>query len=153
MTRIARLTNALPEWMRSARWRITIVYTTALFLLAALLLGAVYVSLHISLQGETVAENVARIVTIDPQTGPRFFVEEGAVTRVFEAAVNRHVLATMRKFALGGLAILFLVGLVVGWVIAGRVLAPIDRITGVAQRIQATDLSQRIGLQGPNDEL
>jgi signal transduction histidine kinase len=49
--------------------------------------------------------------------------------------------------------VLFFASLVVGWVVAGRVLAPIGRITGVAREIQATDLSRRIRLQGPNDEL
>jgi signal transduction histidine kinase len=38
-------------------------------------------------------------------------------------------------------------------VIAGRVLAPIGRITSVAREIQATDLSRRIELPGPEDEL
>jgi signal transduction histidine kinase len=38
-------------------------------------------------------------------------------------------------------------------VLAHRALQPIGRITRVARRIQATDLSQRIELQGPEDEL
>jgi len=41
----------------------------------------------------------------------------------------------------------------VGWVVAGRVLRPIGRITAVARDIQATDLSRRIELPGPDDEL
>src|SRR4029453_2681539 len=41
----------------------------------------------------------------------------------------------------------------VGWVVAGHVIAPIQRITDVAREIQATDLSRRIELQGPDDEL
>ena len=43
--------------------------------------------------------------------------------------------------------------LAVGWLVAGRVLAPIGRITAVARDIQATDLSRRIALAGPPDEL
>ena len=45
------------------------------------------------------------------------------------------------------------VGQGLGGVVAGRVLRPIGRITGVAREIQATDLSRRIHLRGPNDEL
>jgi signal transduction histidine kinase len=156
VTRIARLTNALPEWMRSARWRITIVYTTALFLLAALLLGAVYLSVHMSLQRETVASSHWETVAGNPEAIVRVAPEGTQVflnAHTFEAAVNAHVLDTLRTFSLEALGMLFLVGLGAGWVIAGRILAPIDRITGVAQRIQATDLSQRIDLEGPNDEL
>ena len=43
--------------------------------------------------------------------------------------------------------------LAVGWVIAGRVLAPIAHITSVAREIQARELSRRIELDGPDDEL
>jgi signal transduction histidine kinase len=49
--------------------------------------------------------------------------------------------------------VLFVVSLGIGWVVSGRVLSPINRITEVARRIQATDLSQRIALEGPEDEL
>ena len=48
---------------------------------------------------------------------------------------------------------LFVASLGVGWVVAGRVLRPIGRITAVARDIQATDLSRRIELPGPDDEL
>jgi signal transduction histidine kinase len=49
--------------------------------------------------------------------------------------------------------VLFVASLGVGWVVAGRVLRPIGRITSVAREIQATDLSRRIELPGPDDEL
>ena len=41
----------------------------------------------------------------------------------------------------------------IGWVVAGRVLRPIGRISDVARDIQATDMSRRIDLDGPDDEL
>jgi signal transduction histidine kinase len=59
----------------------------------------------------------------------------------------------LRSYSFGALGAMFLVSLGVGWVVAGRVLAPIDRITGVARDIQATDLKRRIALKGPPDEL
>jgi signal transduction histidine kinase len=40
-----------------------------------------------------------------------------------------------------------------GLFLANRALRPIDRITRTAQRIGAEDLSQRIGLRGPDDEV
>ncbi|MCZ7570459.1 MAG: heavy metal sensor histidine kinase [Ardenticatenaceae bacterium] len=40
-----------------------------------------------------------------------------------------------------------------GWFLANRALAPIDRITRTAQRIGAENLSGRIDLQGPDDEV
>ncbi|QWS32794.1 sensor histidine kinase [Curtobacterium aetherium] len=41
----------------------------------------------------------------------------------------------------------------VGWVVSRRMLAPIDRITAAATRISASTLHERIGLDGPDDEL
>jgi two-component system sensor histidine kinase VanS len=50
------------------------------------------------------------------------------------------------------LAFLLVFGLLGGWIIAGRMLAPLTRITE-ATRVAATgSLSHRIALEGPNDE-
>ena len=67
--------------------------------------------------------------------------------------MNEHTLATMRNISFGALGVLFVVSLGIGWVVAGRTLRPIDRITEVAREIQATNLSRRIALEGPDDEL
>ncbi|HUQ61258.1 HAMP domain-containing protein, partial [Lentzea sp.] len=40
-----------------------------------------------------------------------------------------------------------------GWVVAGRVLAPLHSITTTAHRLEAERLDQRIELDGPPDEL
>ena len=67
--------------------------------------------------------------------------------------MNQRTLRNLRNFSLGALAALFVASLAVGWVIAGRVLAPIAHITQVAREIQAAELSRRIELDGPDDEL
>jgi signal transduction histidine kinase len=41
----------------------------------------------------------------------------------------------------------------IGWAIAGRVLAPLKRITGTAQRVSDQRLGERIEVTGPDDEL
>src|SRR5690606_9012714 len=56
-------------------------------------------------------------------------------------------------YSFTALGLLFIGSLGTGWIVSGRVLRPIGRITGVAREIQATDLSRRIHLRGPNDEL
>ena len=83
------------------------------------------------------------------QTEERTFVDAQA----FERQVNQRTLRNLRNFSLGALAALFVASLAVGWVIAGRVLAPIAHITQVAREIQAAELSRRIELDGPDDEL
>ena len=46
-----------------------------------------------------------------------------------------------------------LVAAAVGWVVAGRVLAPLKRISGTARRVSEERLGERIPVGGPQDEL
>jgi signal transduction histidine kinase len=48
---------------------------------------------------------------------------------------------------------MFVLSLVIGWFVAGRMLRPVGRITATTQEITATDLTRRIGATGPHDEL
>lgn len=70
-----------------------------------------------------------------------------------ELDAYRRALASLRRSMLLALAALFFGSFVAGWWLSGRVLAPIRRITEVAQGITATDLGRRISLVGPRDEL
>ena len=141
--------NRLPEWMRSIRFRYTLMYSAVLFGLAALVVGAIYLILWFSLREPMPILNGH---VTDHLTGQSFAVDI-VTAREFERLVHQQTLDRLRTFSFEALIVLFFASLVVGWVIAGRVLAPIGRITGVAREIQATDLSRRIRMQGPNDEL
>jgi hypothetical protein len=57
--------------------------------------------------------------------------------------------------AFGGiaLAIMAVVSIGLGWVVAGRVLSPIRVMTSNARHISAENLHERLGVQGPSDEL
>jgi signal transduction histidine kinase len=46
-----------------------------------------------------------------------------------------------------------LVAAAVGWLVAGRVLAPLKRITGTAKRVSEERFGERIPVTGPEDEL
>ena len=50
------------------------------------------------------------------------------------------------------LAFLLVFGLVGGWLLAGRMLAPLSRITDATRTAATGSLSHRIRLEGPNDE-
>ena len=50
------------------------------------------------------------------------------------------------------LAFLLVFGLAGGWLLAGSMLAPLRRITGVARQAGAGSLSQRVQMEGRNDE-
>ena len=51
------------------------------------------------------------------------------------------------------LAVMAVVSIMFGWLVAGRFLAPVRAITASARRISATSLHERLSLQGPDDEL
>lgn len=59
-------------------------------------------------------------------------------------------LAGQYAIALAGTALL---ALALGWIVAGRVLAPVARMTATARRISDEHLGERIALDGPEDEL
>ncbi len=50
-------------------------------------------------------------------------------------------------------AVMVLVSLALGWLIAGRLLRPLRSITATARDISARNLDQRLGLDGPHDEI
>jgi signal transduction histidine kinase len=51
------------------------------------------------------------------------------------------------------LAIMAILSIWLGWVIAGRVLRPLRTITNAARDISASNLHRRLALEGPDDEL
>src|SRR5262249_31718533 len=61
-----------------------------------------------------------------------------------------HALLVQSSIALGLVAI---ASLALGWLIAGRVLRPLTAITETARRLSASNLDERIDLDGPDDEL
>jgi signal transduction histidine kinase len=51
------------------------------------------------------------------------------------------------------LAVVSVLALLAGWLVAGRILRPIRTITRTARRISSTSLDERLSLAGPQDEL
>ena len=82
---------------------------------------------------------------------------DSAVVGVLEVGLNQDDVDETLRVLLLIMAIAYPVTLAVasfgGVFLAGRALSPIDRLTALAQRISAEDLSQRLELDLPNDEL
>jgi len=140
------LVDRLPEWARSIRFRYTLLYSAVLFGLAAFVVAGLYLVLLMVLRHEPVSAGRGTICRFGDCITLISFQE-------FERLVNSRTLKELRNYSFGALGVLFVASLGVGWVVAGRVLKPIGRITSVAREIQATDLSRRIELPGPEDEL
>ncbi|HLW96968.1 MAG TPA: HAMP domain-containing sensor histidine kinase [Solirubrobacteraceae bacterium] len=74
----------------------------------------------------------------------------------FANALNNRRAVDLHRLQIGyavALAAMALVSGVLGWLVAGRVLAPLRTITATAERISGTNLSERLAMTGPRDEL
>jgi signal transduction histidine kinase len=69
------------------------------------------------------------------------------------AAQRSTTLTHLLIYSLLGLAGATLLAVVAGWIVAGRILRPVHRLTAAARVASEQNLSQRIALQGPRDEL
>ena len=142
----------------SIRTRLALLYSILLFGLAAIVVGSIYLSLSRTLSDEPVSRDArysdmivgAEPASADPGGDSR---PVGGRLAAFEEEVNRRALDRLRTYSVTAVAALFLGSLAVGWYVAGLVLRPIGRISSVAREISATDLSRRIELGGPDDEL
>ncbi|MEA2411391.1 MAG: two-component system, OmpR family, sensor histidine kinase VanS [Thermoleophilaceae bacterium] len=71
---------------------------------------------------------------------------------ILEPTYERAVLREFAPTAAMVMAFLLAFGLVGGWLLAGRMLAPLDRITDATRRAASGSLSHRIQLEGRTDE-
>jgi len=138
----------------SIRFRLSVQYSAIVFGLGGALLGLVYMALRNWLRGQTMTQYVwsGREVVVEgvEVVLPSLAARE---VRMIESVYNEIVLNEVAKATILALVALFLLSIVVGWVMSGRVLRPVKEITDVAREIQASDLSRRIALEGPDDEI
>jgi signal transduction histidine kinase len=95
--------------------------------------------------------------TVNPDpTGPEALPDLAQ----FQAAATQYVTDTRARendalllyFSIA-LGIMAVVAAALGWFVAGRALRPLRRITESARRISATNLHERLALDGPDDDL
>lgn len=142
--------------MRTIRVRLALTTSLWLSVISALILAGVYFALSTTIDA----------APLDPVTVKKFDrkADGTMVYRVGESfqaadmesvqrAVNYSTLSTLRDYSLLALGVIFVISLVVGWFVAGRLLRPVGEITRTANRLSASDLSQRINASGPKDEL
>jgi signal transduction histidine kinase len=145
----------LPGVVRSVRFRLTALYSAMLFALAALVVGGIYLGLSRSTDAHPITRTYQAEKLIRGPDGQ--LRSHGTLTvaevKDVESAVSYQTRQTIWKYSLGMLGGLFVASLGIGWVLSGRVLRPVRSIARTAEEIQATDLSRRIRLGGPDDEL
>lgn len=140
---------------QSIRFRLSVQYSALVFGLGGALLGLVYLAVQRGLNSETMMVHLWEGRRVPLDSGQVFVLPayDEIEIRAIETIYNEIVLREVARFTIIAIGILFLLSIVVGWVMSGRVLKPVGEITTVAREIQASDLSRRIGLEGPDDEL
>jgi hypothetical protein len=144
----------------TVRLRLTLLYS-ALFLLAgAVLLGVTYGLVANNLPDDRIVVRSFEQPALPPEAGvegPGIIVNgvpadpsflEALPVRVRDEALDELVVQ-----GLAALGVLGVMSVGLGWVVAGRVLAPLHSITATARRLSEENLDERIAMSGPNDEL
>lgn len=164
---LARLTPA--SWLRAprptARLRLTLLYG-GLFLLSGATLVAVTYLLAVRATTLTVPAPKGPAANATPYKSTfRLSTRAGAgnhtvhltpaeITQQHVQQTHLHEVAMHRLLVGSGitLAVVAVISIALGWLMAGRVLRPVRIINAAARRISASNLHERLSLDGPDDE-
>jgi signal transduction histidine kinase len=141
------------------RLRLTLLYGVVFLVTGAVLLTIGYALVRHNLGGQNNYRNELRRLGLAPPPFPgrppgtdptRSYFRFGAAIRaqLRAQALNRLVIEYVVA-----LAAMTVVSVAAGWLLAGRALRPLRRITATARRVSGENLGERIALQGPADEL
>src|SRR5215218_4637250 len=123
----------------TVRLKMTLLYAGVFFVAGALLLSVSYVLVRNNLTDPAAAGTVA--------------LGDWALQQTISHELAADTLGKLRTQYAIALAAMTGLSVLLGWGVAGRVLRPLQRITATAQRVSQDNLDERIGLQGPRDEL
>jgi signal transduction histidine kinase len=158
----------LPRY--TIRLRLAVLYGGVFMITGTLLLALVFLTVRSSTHASVVSAQgaVARLVErhIVPVTPPgatltvtpENLVAKNAHEQAHELGalavnVNNSDLHHLLIWSAFALAIMVVASMALGWVLAGRVLRPLQVITTAARELSASNLHERLALDGPNDEL
>jgi signal transduction histidine kinase len=148
----------------SARSRLTLLYASLFSLGGAALVLITYVLVARTLNSKPAARippglqhALARCLEAAHKGGGGI-MQKCAVVYAYgvqagAAAQRSTTLAHLLAFSLLSLAGAILLAAAAGWVVAGRILRPVRQLTAAARAATDQNLSQRIALQGPRDDL
>ena len=97
-------------------------------------------------------ENTSPVRTLSADERDAYRQARNAYAAQVHAANDRALSKVLLAFG-GALLLVTLASVAAGWIVAGRALRPISRITSTARSISDRTLNARIALDGPRDEL
>ena len=131
------------------RMRLTLTYAGLVTTSGTVLIAMVYLYTRLvtfNIQFDLPAQGTGTA----PTSGMQIKVPNEA-TRVDTNLLD--LLTSVLRSAVVALVLLAVVSGTVGWVLAGRMLRPLSSMNAVANRAASGDLSQRLALSGPRDEI
>ncbi|MCX5561368.1 HAMP domain-containing sensor histidine kinase [Streptomyces sp. NBC_00038] len=145
-------------WLRpTIRIRLTLLYGGMFLIAGIMLLSIIYL---LAAQALNVGSDLPfRIVSGGVSSQSCNFPAQPSATELnnaMNACVNeqrQHALDDLLSRSLLALLGLAIIAFAFGYAMAGRVLSPLGRITRTARAVAGSDLSRRIELDGPDDEL
>ena len=149
---------------RTLRLRLALLYSCLFLASGAVLLAVVYglVAHNLKTAGTSVKTTDPTLAlqcksVLSPKTGgvPDAVLQQQCRSLLAAGAAQQRTstLSHLVSYSLGALGGMALVSAVLGWVVAGRALRPLQAITDAARRASHTNLNERIDLHGPPDEL
>lgn len=150
----------MTRWWRSTiRVRLSLHYAGVFFLAGAMLITLTYFYLRQSLDhtltarvGITQRLTAEFLSEADTPSNPRIAQLHEAFKAQFEQG-RADTLYAMLHWSLASLVVVGGVAGGCGWLLAGRALRPLQRITATARRVADRSLDERIALDGPDDEI
>ncbi|MET9579399.1 MULTISPECIES: sensor histidine kinase [Streptomyces] len=145
-------------WLRpTIRIRLTLLYGGMFLIAGILLLSIIYL---LAAQALNVGSDLPFKIVEGKVTSDICNLPDQASPAEFNNAMNacvneqrRHALDSLLSRSLLALLGLAVIAFAFGYAMAGRVLSPLGRITRTARAVAGSDLSRRIELDGPDDEL
>jgi signal transduction histidine kinase len=144
-------------WRPTIRLRLTLLYAAAFFVAGAALVATMYVILGEALDRQVTArvgitEHLPEPTSSEPTAQQAAHDEQEALRAQFERDRD-DTLDTMLVASLIALGVVGVIAGGFGWMLAGRALHPLQRITATARRVADRSLHERIALDGPDDEI
>jgi signal transduction histidine kinase len=130
------------------RLRLTLLYG-ALFLISGAALLAITYLFVLHTAGAFTRPAIGAELGLTPQQA-QALTQNAQAQFAQQDASQKQALLFGSGIALGFMAV---ISMVLGWIVAGRILKPLRTITAAARRISATSLHERLAMGGPNDEI
>jgi signal transduction histidine kinase len=144
------------------RLRMTVLYGVVFLITGGVLLTLGYLLVRHNLNGGNFQAVRAQLEKLGiaappafPERGLRFLPgsPEASVASAIRAELRSQALHRLLIEYVLALGVMTAVSVVAGWLLAGRALRPLRKITATARRVSGENLGERIALTGPADEL